>query len=151
MSPLDRLPENALPNELKLRTRDLEELKGSFQAFGSTSVVTHRVFSPDTYDIQFTASSTPGTLIVHRADVEFIPDDTTLGGAFAYMARAKYLDTSNVTATYYFPWVERVPTTDGTQKWRFYHASFGYPADTVRLKFYFFTTGSGTFTANVIS
>ena len=150
MGPLERLPDNALPEAIRQRLNDAQELKGAFQSIGSSSVVTHRIFSGDTFDIQFDPSTTPGAIRAHQADVEFIPDDMTLGGAYCHQVHARYLDTSNNPATWFFQWFERVPSTDGKQKWRFYHVSFGYPTDAVRLKFFFFTTGSGTFTANVI-
>lgn len=150
MSPLDRLPENAFKVELSRRAAESQQLKGSFQAFGSTSVKTHRIFSPNIYDIQFNASPIPGTVVVHQVDVEFIPDDMTFGGAFCYQVLARYLDLSNNPATWYFRIAERKPSINGRQQWSFYHLSFGYATDSVRLKFYFFATGSGTFTTNVI-
>lgn len=150
MSVLDRLPEHSLSAEMRARKAESEELKGSFQSLGSGSIVTERIFSSATYDFQFTASSTPGTVIAHQADVEFIPDDMKFGGAFCYRLMARVLDDSNNPITYIDPQQQRLVTTDGTQKWRFHHISSGYPGDTIRLKLYFYTTGSGTFTANVI-
>lgn len=151
MSGLERLPDRAVVEEIKRRAAEEAELKGSFQSFGSDSVIAHRIFSQSTYDFQFTASPTPGTVIVHRANIEFIPDDMTFGGAFCHRVMARVLDSSNNVAEYFDPPILRRRTSDGKQKWSIYHVSFGSPADTIRLKLFFFTTGSGTFTANVIS
>lgn len=151
MGELDRIPENAFSAELKRRATEADELKGSFQSLGATSVITHRVFSPSVYDVQMTASATPGMLRVHRVDVEFIPDDLTFGGAFCHRVYARVLDTLNAPVTFTNPMSERQATTDGKQKWSFFHVTFGYPSDTIRLKFYFFTTGSGTFTTTIVS
>lgn len=155
MGLLERLPDNALPAAIRQRMADVQELKGAFQSLGSTSVRTHRIFSAATYDIQFNASTTPGTMIVHEAEVEFIPDDMTLGGAFCHRVLAEYLDLDNAPSNN--PYItgtgdcERLPSVDGRQRWRFYFVSFGYVNDSVRLKFHFYTTGSGTFTTNVIT
>lgn len=151
MGPLDRIPEAGLSTELKRRKADANELKGSFQTFGASSVVTHRIFSENIYDLEFTASSTPDTRILHRADVEFIPDDLTFGGAFCHRVYARYLDTSNTELNFHAPMFERRVSRDGAQKWSFYHYTFGYPSDSLRLKFYFFTTGSGTFTTTIVN
>lgn len=151
MSVLDRLPEHALSAELRRRAAERSEYKGSFQALGSRSVQSRRVFSSAAYDIQFTASTTPNQIIYHRADIEFLPGDDTFGGALCHRVMIKYLDLSNNVATWLNPQIERVRTTDGRQMWRVYHTTYGYSSDSVRLKFYFFTTGSGTFTANVIT
>ena len=151
MSPLERLPENVLSTELKQRIAEANELKGAFQSIGSSSVVTHRIFSENTYDVEFTPPSTVGNLKVNRADVEFIPDDKTFGGAFCYRMEVRALDTDNNPLGGIQPEIERKPTVDGRQRWSVYHSSFGYPGDTARLKFFFFATGSGTFSANVIT
>ena len=151
MGPLERLPENALSEELKARLRDGAELKGAFQARGSRSVRTHRIFSQAAYDLQFTASSTEGVFIAHQADIEFIPDDMTFGGAFCWRIQLRVLDTSNNVITWINPQIERRYSSDGKQRWSIYHQSFGYPTDTVRFKLFLFTNGAGTFTVNVIS
>lgn len=151
MSILERLPERGLSEELKRRLQDSAELKGSFQSLGSTSVITHRIFSENTYDVQFTPPPVMGDLKVNRADVEFIPDDTTFGGAFCYRMQIVALDTTNAPLAGIQPEIQRLPSSDGRQRWSVLHPSFGYPGDTARLKFYFFATGSGTFTASVIS
>lgn len=151
MGPLDRLPERALTQELKRRAADGAELKGSFQSLGSTSVVTHRIFSAATHDVQFTPPSVVGNLKMNRADVEFIPDDKVFGGAFCYRMLVKALDTNNQPLQGIQPEIERLPSVDGRQRWSVHHASFGYPGDTARLKFYFFATGSGTFSASVVT
>jgi len=151
MKQLDRLPENAMSSELRRRIFENNELKGAFQRRGSTSVVTHRIFSQSTYDVQFTPPSPVGTLKVNQVDVEFIPDDKTFGGAFCYRMLIVALDTNNQPLAGVQPEIERKPVVDGRQRWSVYHTSFGYAGDTARLKFYFFTLGSGTFTANVIT
>lgn len=150
MSGLDRLPENALTQAVRSRLSDVQEFKGSFQAVGSASVVTHRIFTEAAFDVQLTPPAVVGTLKVNQVEVEFIPDDLTLGGAFASRMIVEALNTDNQPLAGLQPEMERRASVDGRQIWSVYHPSFGYPGDTARLKFYFFATGSGTFTANVI-
>ena len=151
MGPLDRIPEKALARELARRSAEGSELKGSFQALGSQSVVTHRIFSTNIFDLQFTASTVADTIIFHQADIEFIPGDMTFGGAFSHRLFVRVLDTSNNVITYIDPFLERRITADGKQKWSIYHTTFGYPSDSIRMKFYFFTTGTGTFTTSIVN
>lgn len=151
MSPLDRLPENALARELQERTNDPLQLKGSDQSIGSGSVRTKRIFSGATYDFEFTAASTAGTLRVHQADIRFIPDDMTFGGSFCHRLAVRVMNTSNTTNTDATVWMERRVTSDGTQRWSIYYVTFGYPTDSIRLKLFFFANGAGTFSANVIT
>lgn len=151
MNSLDRLPENALTEQMKRRQAENAESKGAFQSTGSRSVVTRRIYSGAAYDIQFTPPAVLGQLKVNQADIEFIPDDKTFGGAFCYRLKVKAMDTNGAPLAGIQPEVERKPTVDGRQRWSVYHPSFGYPGDTARLKLYFFTLGSGTFTASVIT
>ncbi|TFD14174.1 hypothetical protein E3T26_08605 [Cryobacterium sp. TMT1-21] len=92
-----------------------------------------------------------GDLKVNRVDVEFVPNDQAFGGAFCYRMLIKALDTNNQTLAGIQPEIERRPSVDGKQRWSVFHPAFGYPGDTARLKFYFFTTGSGTFTTSIVN
>jgi hypothetical protein len=150
MRSLDRLPERALVVELRQRALEVAELKGSFQALGSSSVRTHRIFSGNPYDFEFIASGTPGTIIFHRVDVEFIPDNLRFGGAFCHRVYARVFDADGEPQESFRVDALRQRRSDGRQVWSLHHVSFGYPTDTLRIKLYFFATGSGTFSVTVI-
>lgn len=149
---LNRLPDDALSAELLRRRADIEELKNSFQSLGSRSVRTFRIFSEDSFDVQFTPPPVVGTLNVNQVDVEFIPDNMIFGGAMCFRLAVKMMDLSGGPFTSAFGVeVVRNVRSDGRQIWSVFHVSFGYPGDTARLKFYLSANGSGTFTANVIT
>lgn len=151
MSGLDRLPERMLQVELKRQVADSAELKGSFQALGSTSVLTHRIFSAAPYDVQINPGSAPNVPKFHRVDVEYVPDDETFGGAFCLDLKVKARNLSGGRVDRWAIEVERKPVVDGAQRWSVYYITYGFPEDAVRLKFYLFALGSGTFTVNVVN
>lgn len=146
MRPLDRMPENALRRTLLDQQGDLDEFKAA-QARGSSSILTARVFTTAAYDVEFVGVS---GFKLHRADVEFIPDDLTFGGALGLRLYVKGMDASN-TPVRILPRVMRRPRSDGRQIWSVYYETFGSGSSTRRLKFYVFATGSGTLNATVVS
>lgn len=148
MGVLDRLPENAFRESIASQRQDMSQLKGSFQRFGSRSVKTHRVFSDSEYDLLHPATSPGAPTVVHEVEVEFLPDDKRFGGAFCYRLMAKAVDSSSTG--YQITTLDRKRTTDGRQVWTYLYQTFGGMGEW-KVKFYFFTTGSGTFTVNVIT
>lgn len=151
MSGLERLPERALSEEIKERLRAPIELKGSAQSLGSSSVITHRIFSQEPFDVQLNPSGTAGVMRLHRVDVEFIPNDTTFGGAFCLNLGVRARNLSGGVVDRWAISIERKKVVGKKQAWSVYYSSFGYAEDAIRLKFFLFALGSGTFKATVIT
>ena len=151
MGALDRLPENVLSQTLRDTESSQQQMKGSFQVMGSKTVRSTRVFSSNVYDVELTAPSASTGTRFACVNVEFAPDDNKFGGAFCYRLVIKVLDRNNDPLPSVVPYIERVRDPNNKQRWRVNHTQFSGPSETVRLKFYFLTTGSGTFTADVIS
>ncbi len=140
MGVLDLLPENqpvSLLRELEVTGNEIK----SAQSLGQDSVVPHRIFSASAYDLQVAVAGT-----ARKVAVEFTPSDMTFGGALCHRLYVRVLNTSNVDVAVVSD-VHRIRTSDGTQKWELYLPPY---TGTYRYKFYFFATGSGTFTANLI-
>ena len=132
----DQLPDGQPLALLRELDRDAREIKAA-QTMGQDSVISYRIFSNAAYDVLFPAGSD-----IRTVTVEFIPDDMTFGGAFCYRCKAKQ-SSPGFSTNQYMP---RLVTTDGTQKWTYSVR----PSTDYTFKFYFFTTGSGTFTTNII-
>lgn len=147
MKQLDRLPERAIERVLKDAQQEQAELK-SFQRLGSASVLTYRVFSNAAHDVQFVSSGS--TRKLHRADIEFIADDKTFGGALPLRLEVKSMNTSGAIMRDALKIIRR-PVVDGRHIWSVYLTTYGDSGSTRRLKFYFFALGSGTFTVNVLN
>lgn len=148
---LNRLPHNTFASTLRTLDTEEDELKGAFQAFGQASIITNRIFSSATYDAVFIPSSVPGTMVVHRIDIEFIPDETKFGGAFCHRLEIKCTDSTGAIVNGNPTWLKRLPIVNGRQRWSFHYVSYGNAAELLRMKFYFFATGSGTFTSTVVT
>lgn len=141
----DRLPEETLARELREQSRTAAELKAA-QTRGSSSVLTYRTFTQDVFDVQLNGI---GSFTQHRVDVEFIPDDLTFGGAFCHRLEVKAMTTANVIIRTPIT-IQRRPSVDGRQQWSIFMLTFGGASDSRRLKFYLFSTGSGTIQFNVV-
>lgn len=135
MGVLDQLPQGEPLALLRGVNRDLDELKG-FQKLGSSSVVTGRLYSASSFDVQTPSSGTP------VVEVIFTPDDMTFGGAFAY--KLVVVDVTGTPAEVTTGIYRQRVGSDNLQKWRIAAST------NQKLKFYFLTAGYGTFTANVI-
>ena len=139
MSTLDRLPKGKAVATIRNLEQDARELK-SFQTLGYDSVVSYRLFSADAWDVEVPSSST-----VHTVNVEFLPDDMTFGGALCYQLVAQVqFDTGNISRIPAM--MLRLHSHSSKQAWTYSTKNNSLQ----RFKFYFFTTGSGTFTANII-
>lgn len=133
MSVLDRLPSNQPILILKDGKQTGAEIKAA-QRRGSTSVLMKRIHSEATWDFTFTG---PGTV-----EVLFTPDNLQFGGSFCYRLHGRInhmygtsdLEPSNIL---------RKPNAGKKQRWLIPYDVTG----TIRLKFFFFSQCSGTFTA----
>ena len=146
MKEIDRLPERAIHEEISNQLADGSELK-AYQRLGSDSVQTTRIFSGNTYDLEFVGI---GSFKQHRAAIEFIPSDKRFGGALCHRLVAQVLDNTNTPIRTLLT-IDRERTVDNRQRWLITYDTFGDASTTRRVKLYFFATGSGTFTANVLT
>lgn len=137
MSVLDQLPDGE-PLRLLREQQEIDREIKSQQRIGQDSIITSRVFSADAFDIQTPGSGSP------VIEVEFIPDDLIFGGALCYQFYA--VDVTNpASPSVVSSDIRRLRVkADNRQRWLI-NASLNQ-----KLKFYFFTAGSGTFKANLV-
>lgn len=146
MGRLDLLPENELVRRVSALTRLRDQLKAK-QIFGSDSVRAARVFSDDDWDITVNNIGFNNRVVL----VTLTPDDTTFGNsALAYSIHVEGLQAANPNSVVDL-FVERDVPANGVQQWKIYlSGSDFYPTDWVKLKFYFYATGSGQISASLI-
>jgi hypothetical protein len=137
VSVLDQLPEGQPIKLLRELDAIASEIKAP-QTFGSSSVITTRLFSGVAYDISLPAHDT------HQVMVEFIPDDLTFGGALCYKLYVMSPGGSGEAIV-----GERLRVTDDRQRWML-HTNNTANGSALQLKLYFFAGGSGTFTTNLV-
>ncbi|MCT2076062.1 hypothetical protein [Dietzia cinnamea] len=148
MRQLRQLPEEALAAELEELLRISAEQKASVQGFGSDSVRTNIVTSGQEFDIQVDNVGFNNRVV----EVTYTPADSTFPGQGTALYFSMYVlwqDQLNVGQTM----IEReAPAPNSSvQKWRVYLVgSDTNPPQWCRLRFYFETIGSGTFTAVTI-
>ena len=139
MSIIDQLPHGEpvrLLHELEQMSREIK----SPQTFGSTSVATSLIQSADAYDLEWPAGDT------HQGLITFTPDDMTFGGALVYRVYA--VSVGLMFTSEYYVYALRVDA-DNIQRFRIPINNFG-SLSPMRMKFYFFTAGTGTFTTNLV-
>ncbi|MFM9793293.1 hypothetical protein [Streptomyces turgidiscabies] len=134
MRTIDPLPQGKPLALLREADRIAKEIKAP-QILGSSSILGNRVYSADAWDVLTPASG------VHTCEIEFVPDDLTFGGAFAYTLVVVDVTGTPVEVT---TGIYRLRVTDDRQRWKM------AVSNSQKLKFYFLTAGSGTFTTNVI-
>lgn len=142
---LAMMGENEIVRRVKALVRLRDELKAVGQRFGSDSVVTKRVFSASEYDIQVNDVRFKNRVV----ELTFTPDNPNdPNTSLVYKMRMTKTQTDeNGVQTY----IERRKPVNGVQKWRIYlSGSDFYPVTWVRLKFYFYASGNGQFTATLI-
>lgn len=146
MGRIDLLPENELVRRVSALTRLRDQLKNK-QIFGSDSVRTARVFTDAEYDIEVTNIGFNNRVVL----VTLTPDDTTYGNsALAYSLHVEGVQAQNPNS-FVDLFVERDVPANGVQQWKIYlQGSDFYPTAWVRLKFYFYATGSGQISASLI-
>lgn len=148
MKELRRLPEEALTYELNELLRVSAEQKTSVQAFGSDSVRTNMVTSGQDFDIQVNNVGFNNRVV----EVTYTPTDSTFPGQGTVLTFIYYLqwhDINNTGSTIN----EREAPIPGSsvQKWRIYLVgSDSNPPQWARLRCYFETIGSGTFTVTTL-
>lgn len=143
MNRLDGLAENSLVARVKRLMALSNELK-SAQRFGSGSVRTSRVFSGNASDFQATSIGFNNRVI----EVTFTPADTTVGNtSLAYKMDFTYTTVGGSIDVI----TERLVPSGPEQKWRLYlEGSDVSPVTSADFKFYFYTNGGGSFTAQLV-
>lgn len=151
MTRLHLLPQHNLVAQVKAVQRAYNGVKsGAPQALGSTSFRTHLIQSQNAYDIEATGVTFNNTTVL----VTFTPDDATTGdGSLVYRFLMAYSDSTGTTypAGTRYDFVQRQKPANGIQQWYVY-----IPGDVtatwswVKLKFYFFASGDGNFTAALV-
>ena len=142
---LAMLGENEIVRRIKALVRLRDELKAVGQRFGSDSVVTKRIFSAAAYDIQVDDVRFKNRVI----ELTFTPDNPDdPNTSLVYKMR---MTKTQLGDNFVDAYIERRKPVNGVQKWRIYlNGSDFYPVTWVRLKFYFYASGNGQFTATLI-
>lgn len=141
---LTMLAENEIVRRVKALVRLRDELKAVGQRFGSDSVITRRIFSNNAYDVELLNV----TNSVRVVEVTFTPDNPNdPNTSLAYK-----MEYNGMTPDGYYVSdrdVQRFKPVNGVQKWRIYLQGNASPNTSPywRGKFYFYTSGSGQFTA----
>lgn len=130
-------PSDQFAADFKNLIRDVEEYK-QFQRSGQDSVRMYRIFSEDAADVTYTDVMFNDT----KFRLTFFPDS---GAARGLVYKMEYAVTGDAVEV--FSQRENVDNSDGSQSWIFIvSGSDFFPADVVNLKFYFWASGTGTFT-----
>lgn len=140
MSVPDRIPPpEMLAADLEQLIRDVEEFK-QFQFSGQDSIRMYRVFSANAYDKQLT-----NVMFNNRKfRLTFTPDEGAERG-LVYKMVYTYTEGSGNSVQIESE-RENVDNADGSQTWLFMvSGSDFFPNTQVRIKFYFWASGTGTF------
>lgn len=140
MSVPDRYPpEQMFAADLESIIRDVEEFK-QFQRSGQDSVRMYRIFSGNAYDKELTNVQFNNK----KFRLIFTPEDGAARGLVYKMAYT-YTEGSGNSVQIESE-RENVDNADGSQSWLFMvSGSDFFPNTQVRLKFYFWASGNGTF------
>lgn len=140
MSLPDRVPPpEMLAADLQQLIKDVEEFK-QFQRSGQDSVRMYRVFSEDAYDKELTNVQFNN----RKFRLTFTPDEGAERG-LVYKMEYTYTQ-SGVNSVEVLVERENVDNDDGSQTWLFQlSGSDFFPTPWSRLKFYFWASGTGTF------
>lgn len=145
MGRIDELPDNAFVIEVKALEIEIDNLK-KYQLSGYDSVRLKRIFS-----------ASPSDLIVTGVDFDskafeliFTPTDSSSNTSLVYKMEYEY--TEDLTASSVGIFVERQKVEPGNiQKWLFaLNGSNFDPNPLVTFKFYFWASGNGTFTTQML-
>lgn len=141
----DLLPENELVRRIVALQKIRDEIKGAEQLFGSDSVRTNRLYSPDAYDIQVDNVGFNNRVV----ELTFTPDQPNSSAIYGLYITAQIAPAQASSVVFYSEAFK--PDSNGVKKWRFYlNGSDAFPVLWVRMKFYLYATGSGTFTATLL-
>jgi hypothetical protein len=144
---ISRLPENTLIKRISDLESFVNQLNSTYQQLGSHSLVTSRLYSANTYDIEVDNITTAALTTPVVVQVTFTPS-STLFNDLSLVHFFAYTYTSSGSP---FPVLERLLPSNNLQQWNIpIWNSSGSTIAWTRLKFYFFVVGSGTFTANVL-
>lgn len=142
---ITELNDNSVVRRIHALQKLRDDIKAAGQRFGSDSVVTQRIFSGNAYDIEVTDVQFNNRVV----EVVFTPSNTA-DTSTSLVYKMKFTTTSSGYVD--SSWVERLKPVNGVQKWRLYLSGNQppYQAAWWRAKFYFYASGSGTFTATLI-
>lgn len=140
MSVPDRLrPEDQFAADFEQLIRDVEEFK-QFQRSGQDSVRMYRIFSANAYDKELTSVMFNNK----KFRLTFTPTDGAERG-LVYKMEYTYTEGSG-NSVEVLSERENVDNADGSQTWLFIvSGSDFFPNSQVRLKFYFWASGEGSF------
>lgn len=143
MSVPDRLPpEEMFAADLEQLIRDFEEFK-QFQRSGQDSIRMYRIFSDDVYDKELTNVRFNN----RKFRLTFTPEEGAEKG-LVYKMVYTYTEASGsgISSVQIEHERENVDNDDGQQTWLFMvSGSDFFPNPQVRIKFYFWASGHGTF------
>lgn len=151
MTRLHKLPQNQVAAHLAMLKGNHNDLKsGVAQPLGSTSFRTHLIQSGLAYDIQCTGVTNNNTVVL----VTFTPTDSANGVlGLVYRFYMQYVDSTGTSylADSRLANIQRQVPSGSTQEWYIYlQGSNSSPIAWVDLTFYFFASGSGTFTSVLV-
>lgn len=140
MSVPDRVPpEDMFAADLEQLIRDVEEFK-QFQRSGQDSIRMYRIFSEDAYDKELTNVMFNNK----KFRLTFTPENGAERGLVYKMVFTYTEGSGNSVSVEHER--ENVDNADGSQTWLFIvSGSDFFPNTQVRLKFYFWASGHGTF------
>lgn len=148
MSLPDRVPPpEMLAADLQQLISDVEEFK-QFQRSGQDSVRMYREFSANAYDIELTNVQFNN----RKFRLTFTPDEGAERG-LVYKMVYTYTEASGsgISSVQIEHERENVDNDDGSQTWLFIvSGSNFFPNPQVRIKFYFWTSGTGTFSTTIL-
>lgn len=143
------LNENSLVRRILTLEKLRDALKAVGQRFGSDSVKVWRIYSAASYDIQVNNVQFNNRIV----EVTFTPDNPNdPNTSLVYKMVLQYMPSSSDNNSFDDDTqIERLKPVNGVQKWRLYlSGSDYYPTAWVQFKFYFYASGNGTFTAQLI-
>lgn len=142
---ITELNDNSVVRRIHALQKLRDDIKAAGQRFGSDSVVTQRIFSGSAYDIEVTDVQFNNRVV----EVVFTPSNTA-DTSTSLVYKMEFTTTSSGFVD--SSWVERLKPVNGVQKWRLYLSGNQPPNQAAwwRAKFYFYASGSGTFTATLI-
>lgn len=135
-------PSDQFVGDVQQLLKDIEDFKG-FARSGSDSIRMYRVFSGNVSDKTMTGVTFRNT----RFRLTFTPDDGAERG-LVYKMEYTYSEASGagISSVQIDAEREKVTTDDGKQTWLFsVSGSDFFPNPLVNIKFYFWASGTGTF------
>lgn len=145
MTRIDELPDNAFVTEIKALEIEIDNFK-KYQLSGYDSVRLKRIFSANPSDLSVTNVDFNSKAF----ELIFTPTDSSSNTSLVYKMEYEYTEDPGASSIQVF--VERQKVEAGNvQKWLFaLNGSNFDPNPLVTFKFYFWASGSGTFTTQML-